>query len=354
MRSDEELDDIWDLINENYEQNIELNFDIFLHECGIQLTEEEAERLDSKIDRYMKVMHLMHRAGAFSSEWDNLFSIPPERRPVSRYKEGMEPIPDYHLMQFLGQGGFGEVWKALGPQEREVALKILYSSKHDELERKSLENLRAVHHPNIISIFDVIIQDEIVHIAMQLAGSTLDQEWRSCRKQGEKGIPLDRLLRYFTDVARAIDYLNIPDSPDRPKIQHGDIKPTNIFVTGETVQIGDFSLAKSFVNSSTTHCGVMSVAFAAPEFLNGRLSSHSDQYSLAISWCFLRTGNFPFEGVYAQIITGHLHSIPDLSAFPPSEKEVLLRALAKSPHDRWLSCTEFVQALVQNCSEQYL
>ena len=86
----------------------------------------------------------------------------------------------------------------------------------------------------------------------------------------------------------------------------------------------------------------MSPSYAAPEVIEGRFSQWSDQYSLAVTYCQLRTGRPPFVGESAiQIIYAHVHTAPDLSGLPEAERPVVARALAKRPEERWPTCGEF-------------
>src|SRR5262245_26596799 len=83
-----------------------------------------------------------------------------------------------------------------------------------------------------------------------------------------------------------------------------------------------------------------------PEAWGGNISVHSDQYSFAITWYEMRTGRLPFPSKnLLELAQQHLREAPDLSAVPEPEQQVLLRALAKKPEERFASCTAFVQAL---------
>src|SRR5439155_20643809 len=98
----------------------------------------------------------------------------------------------------------------------------------------------------------------------------------------------------------------------------------------------------------TGHTGVLTAAYAAPEFFRGQTSSSSDQYSLAVTYCELRGGRLPITGVMPiEFLDGHLNRPPDLSMLPPEEQPVLARARAKDPAERWPTCRAFVQALTE-------
>jgi TolB-like protein len=159
------------------------------------------------------------------------------------------------------------------------------------------------------------------------------------------------MLEYLAEAAKGLDYLHEPRHPsgDGPPrgIQHRDIKPQNLLLSGGSVKVGDFGLARCLEHSLTSHTGGMTAAYAAPEFFRGQTSSQSDQYSLAVTYCRLRGGRLPFEGNAAELMAGHLSREPDLSMLPPEERPAVARALAKEPGGRWPSCGELVNALRQ-------
>jgi hypothetical protein len=75
------------------------------------------------------------------------------------------------------------------------------------------------------------------------------------------------------------------------------------------------------------------------------VSRHSDQYALAVTYYQLRTGRLPFTGSIGEVLEGHLHQAPDLSCLPDSERQVVARAMAKCPEERWPTCRDFVHRL---------
>src|SRR5579871_5128112 len=111
-------------------------------------------------------------------------------------------------------------------------------------------------------------------------------------------IPAEPLIRYMAQAAEGIDFLNARHHQiDGPRLgfQHGDIKPSNMLVFGNTVKLADFGLAvpMSMPRVNRTPCGT--TAFAASEVFQGWLTDRSDQYSLAVSYCLLRGGHMPFK-----------------------------------------------------------
>jgi len=267
---------------------------------------------------------------------------------------GREPVPGYRLESRLGEGGFGEVWKARQGRFA-VALKFVSLRKAGALtlEERSLDILREVRHPNLLTHFGDWQKGGYLIVAMELGDCTLFDRMRDYQKRDELlGIPLEELLEYTTQAAKGIDYLNHHthsfDGKPAVGVQHRDIKPQNILVVGSSVKVADFGLARILEKSHTKHTGAQSVAYAAPEFLgaDSQVSDRSDQYSLAITFHELLTGKLPFKGeTIGQIIFQKLFKEPDLTALPAEFRPVIARALARDPKERWPNCAAFVDAL---------
>jgi serine/threonine protein kinase len=264
---------------------------------------------------------------------------------------GVMPVPGYSLVRLLGRGGFGEVWEALAPGGIRVAMKFvrvnLEAAGPEERALKIVSNIR---HPHLLDIqFAARVEDALV-IAMPLCEKSLWDRLRECREQGLTGLPYDELIGYMDETARAVDYLNEPrhDAGDgrRVGVQHRDIKPHNIFLVGGSARLADFGVAKILEGRVGEHTGNMSPHYVAPEVLEGRMCQQTDQYSLAMTYCHLRTGRLPIRGEsISQVIYAHMHSLADLSGLPEPERKVVARALAKDPDDRWPNCRAFVRAL---------
>ena len=253
---------------------------------------------------------------------------------------GARPLPEYQLTSKLGQGGFGEVWRASGPGGFDVALKFLrLGEASGTTELKALQAVKGIRHPNLLSVFGVWEKDGFLVIAMELADRSLLDRLKEAVKQGLPGIPTSELLDYLHDTARGLDFLN------EKNIQHRDVKPHNLFLYGRGVKVADFGLAKVLEQSLVSASTKMTPAYAAPEFLNGQASRWSDQYSLAVTYCQLRTNRLPFVGTVMEILTGHMTRTPDLAMLPPAERPIVARALAKEPNQRWPSCRAFIDAL---------
>jgi hypothetical protein len=263
---------------------------------------------------------------------------------------GAEPIPGYRLVAELGRGSCGRVWKADRPGGGQVAMKFVpLDSAAGTVEERAVECIVGIRHPHLLALFGVWRLEAYLLIGMELADRTLQDCYRQAQKAGLPGIPFAELLEHMDGAARGLDYLNAPRHPHpqggdrRVSFQHRDIKPTNLFLVGDGVKVGDWGLIRMLQDALTDHTGSMTPAYAAPEFFQGKTTTHSDQYSLGVSYYFLRTGRLPFVG---DLRDGHLNRPPDLSRLDDRrERQVLERALAKNPHERWPSCREFVEAL---------
>ena len=253
---------------------------------------------------------------------------------------GLEPVPGYRLIELIARGGFGEVWKASGPGDMLVALKCLrLNQPGSRLELRALDLIKQIRHANVLPIFGAWQTDDRLLLAMQLADETLLDRLRTEIHRGQRGIPFAELLDYMRDAAKGIDYLN------GAGLQHRDIKPENLFLVGSSVKVADFGLAKVLEGQAAEHSGGLTPAYAAPEFLRKQTADQSDQYSLAITYCYLRGGVLPFDGTIEEIIRGHLQQEPNLSMLPESERPIVAKALSKDPTERWPNCRDLVEAL---------
>ncbi len=263
---------------------------------------------------------------------------------------GAEPILGYRLVEPLGRGGCGEVWKATGPGGFELALKfVCLAESIGPLELRALQIIKDVRHPHLLATFGAWQVGRYLINAKELAERTLLDRFREAAGQGFPGIPAPEIHEHFLDAARGLDYLNEPRHPsggaEPVGIQHRDVKPQNLLLVGGSVKVADFGLARILEHTQTGHTGSMTPAYAAPEFFKKQTSNQSDQYSLAVTYCHLRGGRLPFTGGMAEVMAGHLLEPPDLTMLPEGEREAAARALAKEPRDRWGSCRAFVEAL---------
>jgi len=259
-----------------------------------------------------------------------------------------EPIPGYRLIEPLGSGGFGEAWKCEAPGGIQKAIKFVFGNLNSldvdgaraEQEQKALNRVKEVRHPFVLQMDRIEEVDGELVIVMELADKSLHDLYEECQRAGLVGIPRDDLLRYMRDAAEALDHMF-----DKHNLQHLDIKPRNLFLVSDRVKVADFGLVRHLSGISSVMGGVTPL-YAAPETFSGKISSGSDQYSLAIVYQELLTGQRPFNGKNVRAITQqHLNDEPEVRALPEAERPVVARALAKDPTRRFPNCLAFVRAL---------
>lgn len=270
----------------------------------------------------------------------------------------MKQVGRYQVVEELGRGAMGVVYKALDPAiGRTVAIKtIRLSDLTDPEERRRVHErlLREAQaagilsHPNIVTIYDVLEEEDFAYVFMEyVAGASLERMLRT------RTLP-DRfeLLNYLRQVAAALDYAH------RKGIIHRDIKPANIIIAQgmpgaeRMAKIADFGVAK-FVSHEMTHSGTMigTPSYMSPEQIQGmNIDGGSDQFSLAVLLYELLCGQKPFSGetlpaLFYSICKQESKPVHELNpALSPTVSKVLDRALSKSPKARFPSCGDFIGA----------
>ncbi|MEX2186340.1 MAG: serine/threonine-protein kinase [Pirellulales bacterium] len=298
-------------------------------------------------------------------------------------RSGEQPVPSYRLQERLGRGAIGEVWKASAPGGTSVALKFVnLAGKPAIKELRALQHVKQVRHANLTPIHAFwmldpsgeVLSNEAIEkyyagaaagrhtsprdearpttliIAMQIGDESLADRLEQCKREGHAGIPVDELLDYMRDAAKGLDFLNAPrhDLGAGPVgIQHCDVKPQNILLMGDSASVCDFGLARVLGESHTTSAMAGSPAYMAPECIEGaQPSDATDQYSLAISYVELRTGNLPFRELnYGDVLHAHLTGGLKLDALAEPERQVIVRATSRNPANRFPSCVALVKAL---------
>ncbi|WP_240772358.1 serine/threonine-protein kinase [Nocardia sp. CS682] len=265
-----------------------------------------------------------------------------------------ESFADYLIEGVLGRGGMGTVYLAQHPRlPRQVALKLLNRevSADPELRRRFEQEANVVarlDHPGIVGIHDRGTHDGHLWIAMQYIHGS------DAARLTPREVPIDRALRIVAETGAALDYAHSRG------VLHRDIKPANILLaapdTGraERAVLTDFGIARLLdSNTQLTSSGTFhaTLAYASPEQLSGEKVDHrSDQYSLACTLFTLLAGHPPFAATNpGQVVAGHISKpVPRLSAVrpdaPPMLDEVIFRAMAKRPEERFGSCREFTSA----------
>ncbi len=261
----------------------------------------------------------------------------------------------YRVVARLGRGGMAEVYKAYQPGlDRYVGIKVLHGHLTDDkdfvsrFEREALATGK-LRHPNIVQAVDFDREGETYFLAMEfIDGPTLKDEMKARKIEG-KPFTLSEVARIFTALCSAIDYAH------RRGMVHRDIKPANVMINQEgQVVLTDFGIARIIDGTQFTQTGGLSgtPAYMSPEQGQGeRGDERSDIYALGVMLYEMVTGMVPYEGdtPFAVIMKHISEPLPIPTAVNPSLPErverVVLKAMSKSPNDRYQSAGELAQAL---------
>lgn len=264
-----------------------------------------------------------------------------------------EPIRGYRLIEPLGSGGFGEVWKCEAPGGIYKAIKFVHGTSKGvdercvgaEEELRAVQHIKSIRHPFLLSIDRVEIVEHELVIVTELADQNLNELLQKYQTLGKPGVPREEILSYLREAAEVLDLMN-----HKFDLQHLDIKPHNLFLVSNHVKVADFGLVNRLSSNGATTVqpplGAVTPLYAAPELFQGKLSRHCDQYSLAIVYQELLTGSLPFAGRNSrQLLVQHTQAEPELAPLPAGDRPIIARALAKNPEHRFASCMALIQAL---------
>ncbi|HWZ17222.1 MAG TPA: protein kinase [Ktedonobacteraceae bacterium] len=261
-------------------------------------------------------------------------------------------LGNYRLHRLLGRGGFADIY--LGEHvylKSLAALKILRMSLSDE-ERtaflKEAQTLTQLTHPNIVRVLDFAVEDDQPYLVMDYAPNGSLRE----RHPAGTRLPLDSIIVYVAQVASALQFAH-----DKGFV-HRDVKPENMLLgTRSEVLLSDFGISvfasRTEPQYSTNHIA-QSVAgtsrYMAPEQLQGHPQPASDQYALGVVVYEWLCGTSPFHGTLLEVAMQHLTMPPtplreQLPELAPAIEEVVLRALAKEPEQRFTRVQDFAVAL---------
>jgi serine/threonine protein kinase len=256
---------------------------------------------------------------------------------------------NYRLTRLLGKGGFADTY--LGEHtylKTFAAIKVL-QAQLTQSDREAFYNeartIASLRHPNIIRVLDFGVQDDIPFLVMDYAShGTLRQRHR----RGET-LPLSLVVTYVKQVAAALQYAH------DQKIIHRDVKPENMLLGDvDEVLLGDFGVATIMLSTLSFNPQNVAgtVAYMAPEQIEGRPQPASDQYALGVVVYEWLTGVVPFRGTYSEVAVQHERVPPPplrerLSTIPPDVEQVIFTSLAKDPRKRFGRIQAFANALEQ-------
>jgi serine/threonine protein kinase/Tol biopolymer transport system component len=252
----------------------------------------------------------------------------------------------YEVLAAIGAGGMGEVYRARDTRlDRIVAIKVLPAHRAHNLDlrerfEREARTIAGLNHPHICTLYDIGHQDGMDFLVMEyVAGKSFDKLITS------KGLPLPEAIEHIAQIASALAAAHAVG------VVHRDIKPANAILTSDSqVKVLDFGLAKLVEPPSPgdetqptvaaqTEIGMLmgTVAYMSPEQASGRPLDHrTDIFSLGVMLYEMVVGRPPFRGKSpAETMHAIINDAVPPTAQPPELEEILEKALAKDPKDRY-------------------
>ena len=263
-------------------------------------------------------------------------------------------LGNYRLTRRLGKGGFAEVY--LGEHvhlKTLAAIKVLHqvqlTTDEEEKFRKEAYTIANLKHPHIIGVLDYGIQESTStpFLVMDYAPKeTLRQRYAA----GTILSPL-HILPYVKQVASALQYAH-----DR-KVIHRDVKPENMLLDeNDKIRLSDFGIAVVYetTRASKTLDKFGTPPYMAPEQFQGKPLPTSDQYGLGIVVYEWFCGTRPFNGTIGELFRQHEGAVPPsmrekVPSLSSAIEEVIQKALAKDPKERFANVWDFALALQEAC-----
>ncbi len=265
-------------------------------------------------------------------------------------EETNKRIGDYEILNELGSGGMGRVYRVRNViSDRIEAMKILLpdlAGRQELADRflREIKVLASLNHPNIASLRTALtIDNQLVMIMEYVEGTSLAE-------RVERGpIPVPDALNYIDQVLNALSYAH------QHGVIHRDIKPANMMLTPQgVVKLMDFGIARTGEDRGLTMTGTTlgSVNYMSPEQVKGETAdARSDLYSVGVSLYEMVAGQRPFQADSDfSIMTAHVKEAPKpplelQPGIPAALNEIILMAIAKDPARRFQSAEAFRNAL---------
>ena len=265
----------------------------------------------------------------------------------------------YAIERELGRGGMATVYLARDlKHDRYVALKVLSpelaSSMGTERFLREIRTAAALSHPRVLPLYDSGETSGMLYYVMPyVEGESLRD-----RLQRDGLLPVDEAIRIARDVAAALTYAHSHD------LIHRDIKPENILLSGGEAVLSDFGIARAVSLAGDERLTQTGLSIGTPAYMSpeqamgdGRLDGRADIYALGCVLFEMLAGDPPFTGANVQSILARksAQAPPSVRAVrdsvSPELEGVILKALARTPGDRWASAAEFSDALRRPASE---
>jgi len=264
-------------------------------------------------------------------------------------------IHNYRIEKLIGEGGMGNVYLAKHLQfDRDVAIKVLHPNlaKNENIRqrfKKEAATLSQLQHPNIVSLFDYIEEEENAFLIMEyVEGKPLDIYIDTVSGP----IPEEKTIQYINKILDALEYAH------EKNVVHRDIKPSNIIITPKNeIKILDFGIAKILgeSNKKLTKTGskIGTVLYMSPEQVKGyNIDKRTDIYALGVTLFQMLTGKCPYSAdsteyeIYSKIVNEPLPTPTSIYPIVSNYMErIVAKATSKIPDYRFQNCSELREAL---------
>ncbi len=260
-----------------------------------------------------------------------------------------QTLGQYRIIAPIGRGGFADVY--LGEHvflKTQAAIKVLHTQLASDVTEQFLAEARTIAHlvhPHIVRVHDFGIENTLPFLVMDYARNG------TLRQRHPRGIalPLALIVPYVKQIAGALQFAH------DHRLIHRDVKPENMLMGARNeVLLSDFGIATISQTSRSLSTQDISgtIAYMAPEQVQGKARPASDQYSLGIIVYEWLTGRCPFQGSFAEIASQHMFAPPVslrvlIPSIPQEVEEVLMTALSKNPDTRFARIEAFANALEQ-------
>jgi eukaryotic-like serine/threonine-protein kinase len=278
-----------------------------------------------------------------------------------------QQIEHYEIVEVIGGGGMGTVYRAYDINlARPVAIKIMHQqfANRAEFQQRFQQEAQAaarLNHPSIVAVYHFGRQPDLLYIVMTYVQGLSLGAYLKQLAQRNQVVKLNETLTLLAQVADALGYAH------RQGVVHRDVKPDNIIITRLDrpdrldepplrAVMTDFGLAKLLEGGIETQSGSFmgTLPYMSPEQVMAKpLDGRSDIYSLGVILYQLATGQLPFDiKTPTDAVMKHLHEMPPQPqaiqpGLPDSVGEIILKALAKKPEERYQTGGELAQALRQ-------
>ncbi len=266
----------------------------------------------------------------------------------------MQQIREYKIIEKIGEGGMGVVYKAFDPNlDRSVAIKGIHSTftSNEDLVARFKQEARlqaSLMHPNIVSLYNFFMEGDVYYMVMEyVEGETLAQR---IKRVGL--IPPHKCIPMFLQMLEGVGYAH------QRGVVHRDIKPSNILIDKkDNIKIMDFGIAKLVGDKGLTKTGtkVGTISYMSPEQVMAEkdIDGRSDIFSLGITFFEMLTAQLPYKTdtesdfmLMQQIVNNNLPSVKKYYPYVPDKvDEAVAKATRKDKRERFNDCKEFYDSI---------